>query len=616
MRMMFDRFFACVVAVSCIAFGCDGARGSAARAEPPKLITPSAARSTNAAPPPSAAAGLACLRAAYPEQVCSTEPNAVVLCDGTRLTYDDGETKTHAERLERPDLEDMLAQPYDLAQLPPGADIEPGRIRSTAFFDAMYGGTARAVGARLTRIAWMPSVSARTLQVSTANGVDARLRAVSAMLERLPAPARDHAAQIAGTFNFRDIAGTERKSAHSYGIAIDVAPTLGDYWRWREPGATTLTKYRNRIPPEIVAAFEREGFIWGGKWHHYDTMHFEYRPELLIPECRGRTLAAAPAPARPIARAPSLIAAPSTAPGLTHAPIARPHPPIAPAPTNAAPAAAPMAAEPSPRAALASDANDYAWLDRAPASTLRERIEPPRGYRRVPVAAGSFGAWLRELPLLAAGEPVRLYDGRAKPSQHLHVAIVDIDVGKRDLQQCADAVMRLRAEYLFASGRADDVCFKAVSGDAMPYLAYQKGLRPPPGRGGPWRPAAAADRSHAGFRTYLDRVFGIANTASLLRELEPVSASELVAGDVYIEAATGGRFGHAVLILDVAQNASGERIFLIAQSYMPAQQFHVLINANDRALSPWYRAPADGSLHTPEWSFPAHALRRFARSCR
>jgi hypothetical protein len=260
-------------------------------------------------------------------------------------------------------------------------------------------------------------------------------------------------------------------------------------------------------------------------------------------------------------------------------------------------------------------AGEYAWPHTATES-LRQRIAPPAGFERAPLAAGSFGAWLRELPVEPGRGTVHLYDGRNKPAQDLHAAVIAIDTGKRDLQQCADAVMRLRAEYLFGTHQPDEVCFRAVSGDAMPYASYRKGLRPPKGRAAPWSAQAEPDSSWTGFRAYLDRVFGIANTASLARELEPVrDVRTITAGDVYIEGAQGGRFGHAVLVLDVAQNSAGERLFLIAQSYMPAQDVHVLINPVEPKLGAWYRAPANGSLETPEWSFPSGSLRRFANSC-
>jgi hypothetical protein len=307
-------------------------------------------------------------------------------------------------------------------------------------------------------------------------------------------------------------------------------------------------------------------------------MHFEYRPELLVPECRGS--------------------------GALPPPIA---PPSAASMSAAQQYAAPVTAAASPQ---------FAWPHDRGVQSLRDRIAPPAGFQRASLAAGSFGAWLRELPLESGRGIVHLHDGRPKLAQNLHVAVIAIDAGKRDLQQCADAVIRLRAEYLFANGQARDICFRAVSGDAMPYASYRSGLRPPKGRATPWVAEAPPDASWTGFRAYLDRVFGIANTASLARELEPVRESRsITAGDVYIEGAHGGRFGHAVLVLDVAENPVGERVFLIAQSYMPAQDMHVLINPGEPSLGPWYRVPANGSLETPEWSFPSGSLRRFATSC-
>jgi hypothetical protein len=544
-------------------------------------------------------AGLRCLRVAYPQQVCSVTETAAVMCNGTSFSYDDGRTKSYEQRLENPDLQDTMAEPYALMpSIPPGPNSEPGRVRYEPLFDAMYGVTSAQVRSHFATVSWLPRDGGRKVEITTVNGVDARLRAVSEAIEKLTPQVRAQASQLAGTFNFRSIAGTERRSAHSYGIAIDVAPKLADYWRWRwrERGVEPPVQYRNRMPLEIVAAFEREGFIWGGRWNHYDTMHFEYRPELLVPECRGGAPANLTTPA--LASPPSAAGAPAdlSAPVPARQPLAAP-----------APAVAQLAAAPTSR---------YAWPHQQATQSLCDRIAPPPGYQRASLPAGSFGAWLRELPLEPGRSVVHLYDGRAKPRQNLHVAVIAIDSGKRDLQQCADAVMRLRAEYLFANGQAEDICFRAVSGDVMPYASYRRGLRPPAGRGAPWTAQASPDSSWTGFRTYLDRVFGIANTASLARELQAVrDPRAITAGDVYIEGARGGRFGHAVLVLDVAENSAGERIFLIAQSYMPAQDMHVLINAGEPKLGPWYRAPADGSLETPEWSFPSGSLRRFASSC-
>jgi hypothetical protein len=84
----------------------------------------------------------------------------------------------------------------------------------------------------------------------------------------------------AGTYNCRVIAGTTRLSEHAFGAAIDIATRYSDYWRWSRSRNDALA-WKNRIPMAIVETFERFGFIWGGRWYHFDTMHFEYRPELI-----------------------------------------------------------------------------------------------------------------------------------------------------------------------------------------------------------------------------------------------------------------------------------------------------------------------------------------------
>lgn len=230
--------------------------------------------------------------------------------------------------------------------------------------------------------------------------------------------------------------------------------------------------------------------------------------------------------------------------------------------------------------ARAEAAPTYTWLEKAAGESLAQRVSPPAGARRVEVAAGSFAAFLRELPLLPAGSPVLLYDGRQKGRQDVHAAVVDLDVGKRDLQQCADAAMRLRAEYLFSVGRYGDIRFHPEPGRAK-VLAYSGG----------------ADRAR--FGRYLTGLFAEAGSASLQAELGR-RTGPVQAGDVLIQ---GGHPGHVVVVLDVAVGGGGQRYLLLGQSYMPAQQFHVLRNLQNAALSPWFdEAALDGAgLQTPEW---------------
>ena len=219
--------------------------------------------------------GLQKLVNAYPEFLEKGEDNKLYWKDGTVMVYDDGKEKAFEEMLDNPDLEDMFKPQYitgpDWGE-PPAENSDPGRARYEPFFAKMYGGTQSEVKANLTTINWFGT----SVQVSTVNDVDKRFKAVIEDLKKLDEKYHKYFKKTAGTFNYRKIAGTDRYSAHSYGIAIDINTDYSDYWRWDKS-----MKYKNRIPYEVAEVFERHGFIWGAKWYHYDTMHFEYRPELL-----------------------------------------------------------------------------------------------------------------------------------------------------------------------------------------------------------------------------------------------------------------------------------------------------------------------------------------------
>jgi hypothetical protein len=256
--------------------------------------------------------------------------------------------------------------------------------------------------------------------------------------------------------------------------------------------------------------------------------------------------------------------------------------------------------------------NHYPWLpDYDAAQALSRRIPTPDGFDRTNVADGGFDAWLRELPVKSGRPPVLLYDGRLKANQSAHAAVVDVDVGRRDLQQCADAIIRLRAEYLFSVSRLDEIVFNFTSGDEAPFSLWAQGLRPRVrGSNVRWIRSGPPDASRSSFRRYLDVVFIYAGSHSLERELCRVpDPSTLRAGDVFIQ---GGFPGHAVLVVDVAAHRrTGRAAFLLAQSYMPAQEIHVLNNPEDPALSPWYALDFGDVLVTPEWIFRRTDLRRF-----
>ena len=281
-----------------------------------------------------------------------------------------------------------------------------------------------------------------------------------------------------------------------------------------------------------------------------------------------------------------------------------------------APPAAPPAASPVPAPAGEAEwpqAKDYPWLARyAPRETIAGRIAAPKGYDRLETEPGTFARWLRHLPLKKAGTPVRLYNGREKGDQGSHAAVIDIDTGGSDLQQCADAVIRLRAEYLFAVGKADAIHFNFTSGDRADFARWCDGWRPSvQGNTVRWvRSAAPADRSHETLRRYLETVFMYAGSASLSAEMTPVPKDEPVRiGDCLIR---GGFPGHAVIVVDAAEDRrTGKQVMLLAQSFMPAQDMHVLVNPSSPSLSPWYEADFDDILRTPHWTFRRNELKRF-----
>lgn len=242
--------------------------------------------------------------------------------------------------------------------------------------------------------------------------------------------------------------------------------------------------------------------------------------------------------------------------------------------------------------------------------TLMSRFDPPAGFERLANPKGSFGYYLQHLPLKPEGTQVKYYNGAIKENRGVYVAVIDLDVGKRDLQQCADAVMRLRGEYLWHQKKYDQIHFNFTNGFRVDYDKYRQGYRIKfEGNKTSWRKSTQANNSYSGFRKYMDLIFAYAGTASLEKELKSAALEDLQIGDVFIK---GGFPGHAVIVVDVAAHQeTGEKIFLLAQSYMPAQEIQILQNPYNNDLSPWYTLPEHGELHTPEWSFYNTQPKRF-----
>jgi hypothetical protein len=243
------------------------------------------------------------------------------------------------------------------------------------------------------------------------------------------------------------------------------------------------------------------------------------------------------------------------------------------------------------------DALQGAEQENTEGNTVKTRFEVPNSYTRKDYAAGTFGNYLQQLPLKPAGALTKYYNGATK-TRKVAAAVLDISVGDRDLQQCADAIMRLRAEWLFSEKRFDDISFNLTNGFNMEYSEWKKGKRLNAACNG-WNTGGTASETHDDFMKYIKTIFTYAGTLSLSKELQNKNIANLEAGDVFIK---GGSPGHAVLVIDVAEGPQG-KVFLLAQSYMPAQDIEVLINPNNTSLSPWFKGSEVGMLETPEWDF-------------
>lgn len=237
-------------------------------------------------------------------------------------------------------------------------------------------------------------------------------------------------------------------------------------------------------------------------------------------------------------------------------------------------------------------------------------IKPPAGYSRRTVDSNSFTGWLRLLSL-KKDNMVYLYNGTPKRNQGAQFAVLNKDIGKKDLVQCADAVMKLRAEYLFDTKQYHAIAFISTTGAVLNFSDWLKGYR--------WKEqynqlvkyqtGKIVPASKNEMKAFMELVYSYCGTYSLSKQLSPVEKDNMLsAGNVFIK---GGFPGHAVLIADEAENAKGEKVFLLAQSYMPAQDIYILKNPLNKADNPWYSTEELFPLITPEWKFEAGSLMKW-----
>jgi hypothetical protein len=241
---------------------------------------------------------------------------------------------------------------------------------------------------------------------------------------------------------------------------------------------------------------------------------------------------------------------------------------------------------------------------------VKERFDLPEGFERFNPAENSFEEYLQSFPLLPDTAQVTYYNGKKKKKK-VYLAVLDIDIGAKDLQQCADAIMRLRGEYLFKQKRYSDICFSFTNGFKAEYVKWAEGYRiQVHGNKTQWIKTQLVDYSYQNFKNYIFYVYIYAGTLSLAKELNSKNYKNLSIGDVFIQE---GSPGHAMLVMDAAiHTKTQKKIYLLAQSYMPAQSIHIVKNPNNPDISPWYELNEnDLKIRTPEWTFKTTDLKDF-----
>lgn len=238
--------------------------------------------------------------------------------------------------------------------------------------------------------------------------------------------------------------------------------------------------------------------------------------------------------------------------------------------------------------------------------TLKERVAVPDGYQRIACEKKSLGSFLRNYPMKKDGSDVLLYDGSGKGNQSAHAAIFKLPIEEEDLQQCADSIMRVYAEYFWKTGQKERIQFHFVDGFLADYKTWRDGGRIQTGNTTSWVRSAGYDDSYPNFKKYLRMVFAYAGTLSMEKESKKISLSKLQIGDIFIKGASPG---HVVMVVDVCKNEEGKKAFLLAQGYMPAQEFHLLKNMKHEE-DPWYyEEEVSYPFQTPEYTFKKGSLR-------
>lgn len=242
--------------------------------------------------------------------------------------------------------------------------------------------------------------------------------------------------------------------------------------------------------------------------------------------------------------------------------------------------------------------------------TIASRVKVPDGFKRVTYPKGSFQEYLRNYKLKPYGSKIVNYDDSHYFSQGGHIGILDVPVPKNGLQQCADALIRIRSEYLWNQNRKDEIGFNFTSGHYCSWNSYAKGYRPKiNGNKVSFQKTAKVDHSKANFYKYLNLIFTYSGTLSLYNELPSIkNAKQLQIGDMLIK---GGTPGHIAMICDEVVDANGNKLFLLFQGNTPAQSVHLVKNLQDLNRSPWYQLEKDQEISVSNYTFDSSKFVRF-----
>lgn len=240
---------------------------------------------------------------------------------------------------------------------------------------------------------------------------------------------------------------------------------------------------------------------------------------------------------------------------------------------------------------------------------IREIPLPP-GYSYVVGGDHFYANWLLDLKI-KKDKTVFLYNGQRKQNQNAQYAVLDVNIGNKNLLQCADAAIKLKSDFLYNQKKYCEINYITTSGDSISFLAWRNGKRwkEKAGRLVTAKIISTGNKPETDYKAFMEFVFSYCGTYSLSRQLVSVKTIDSVLpGDIFIQ---GGFPGHAITVMAVIENKQGERMVLLSQGFMPSQDIHLLKNNNDKLLDPWYKIEKNKPLKTPEWVFEANDLKRW-----